>query len=213
MGIDDKIVYVRQTINHELNSEHVPNIFKLDKYSFLDSNKSINGQINSISHFTLKKECEYDGYSPFIIGFCGKIYIGCYLFKLNDDNVETREITYDVDLMKSIFRNNFYKSIDKINNILNYDFNSIFHEINAPIFIRTYKNRYINNNDEFIINPILKDYEFYSVFDSFSAFQEIQMYISGVICSNENKTLKIEDKYKIEQHGFDKWSFRRESKK
>ena len=49
--------------------------------------------------------------------------------------------------------------------------------------------------------------------DTFTAFQEIQMYISGVLGTGEKEIIEVEDKYKIPQHGFNKWSFRREPTK
>jgi len=73
--------------------------------------------------------------------------------------------------------------------------------------------RLFRNNRKFFINPVLKDYEFYKIFDSYQAFQEIQMFISGVLGSKEKDIIMIEDKYKIASHGFDKWSFRKEPEK
>ena len=63
------------------------------------------------------------------------------------------------------------------------------------------------------LNPHYNDYEFYKVFDSFTAFQEIQMFMGGVLGSGEKEIVEVADKYKIGQHGFDKWSFRREPDK
>ena len=68
-------------------------------------------------------------------------------------------------------------------------------------------------NIKFFINPNLKNYEFYKIFDTFQAFQEIQMFLGGVLGAGEKNIIEVEDKYKIAGHGFNKWSFRRESKK
>jgi len=38
------------------------------------------------------------------------------------------------------------------------------------------------------------------------------MFMGGVLGSPEKEIVQIEDKYKITQHGFDKWSFRKEPK-
>ena len=57
---------------------------------------------------------------------------------------------------------------------------------------------------------MLKDYEFYKKFDSFAAFQEIQMFLSGVLGNKENEIIVVSDKDKIAQHGFDKFSFRKD---
>ena len=92
---------------------------------------------------------------------------------------------------------------------MNYDPINLFRESKTPIFVYdTYR-----RDDAFIINPILKDYEFYKVVDAFTAFTELQMFISGVLGVGEKEIVEIEDKYKIGQHGFDKWSFRKEPQK
>ena len=107
---------------------------------------------------------------------------------------------------------------DKLKYILDYDPIDVFREINAPIFVfnscAEAMMRYYDGRDKlFIINPLLKDYEFYKVIDPFKAFTEIQMFISGVLGTGEKDIVEVEDKYKIAQHGFDKWSFRKEPEK
>jgi len=63
------------------------------------------------------------------------------------------------------------------------------------------------------INPQLKKIEFFKVMDPFKTFQEIDMYIGGVLPRPGAMMVNIEDKYRIPQHGFDKWSFRKQSEK
>jgi hypothetical protein len=59
------------------------------------------------------------------------------------------------------------------------------------------------------LNPVLKDVEFYKVLDSFTAYQELDMFISGTLPQSTAMPIEIADKDKIPQHGFDKWSFRK----
>lgn len=60
-----------------------------------------------------------------------------------------------------------------------------------------------------IENPRLANYEFQRVLDGYTAFQELEQWIGGVLGQNPAPD-EIEDKYKIQQHGFDnKWSFRK----
>ena len=96
-----------------------------------------------------------------------------------------------------------------IKNIMNFDSHDIHRKFNTPIFMYHVK----ENKKKIIINPNLKEFKFYKVIDSFQAFQEIQMFIGGVLGSNENEMIEIADKYKIKKHGFDKWSFRKEPQK
>lgn len=83
------------------------------------------------------------------------------------------------------------------------------------------KNRYIGlilcRNDHHPFNRMmlrgeaLKDYEFQRVFDSFSAYQEVEMFINGPMCSaTEKEPWPISDVQKALNHGFDKnTSFRK----
>jgi len=121
------------------------------------------------------------------------------------------DIIYDFDIAKKYLREEYWshKLIDDINYISSYDPINIFREINAPIFVYDTMN---GNNATFIVNALLKKYEFYKVIDAFTAFNEIQMFIGGVLGTGENDIIVIDDKYKIKKHGFDKWSFRREAK-
>lgn len=57
--------------------------------------------------------------------------------------------------------------------------------------------------------PVLKDLQFQRVKDPYTAFQEISIYISGVMGAKTVPTVTISDKSKIVKHGFDlKYGFR-----
>jgi hypothetical protein len=60
-----------------------------------------------------------------------------------------------------------------------------------------------------IHNAKLADYDFYRVMNPAIAYQEIDMYISGVLPSASLVVSPTPDKYKIQAHGFDKSSFRK----
>ena len=59
------------------------------------------------------------------------------------------------------------------------------------------------------INPILKQFDFQTVLDPMTCYQEITMYLSGVLGCSCPTTVEVADKYRIDGHGFDKWSFRK----
>lgn len=54
-----------------------------------------------------------------------------------------------------------------------------------------------------VINPVLKDIEFYKVFDPYGAYQELDMWISGTLAWPQNFMIEVSDKDRINQHGFD----------
>jgi len=60
-----------------------------------------------------------------------------------------------------------------------------------------------------INNPRLASYDFYRVMNPVIAYQEIDMYLSGVLPQSSIITAPTPDKYKIQAHGFDKQSFRK----
>lgn len=220
-GIDKTIVYEREM--DEIEEKEIPRIFqsKWNGIKTFDVNP-----FRSLSYHLIKKEYRkiYDENAYFIIGFCGKLYIGWKLYKavpVVNGNPELQTIiTYDIKYVKNIleeksWRGNLNDSIDYIKS-----FNSIqiFRDLNVPAFVfdsdynRTWidNNVYGRHNPKFFINPILKDYDFGKVFDAFQAFQKIQMFIGGVLGNKEKEIVEVADKYKIAQHGFDKWSFRKE---
>lgn len=88
----------------------------------------------------------------------------------------------------------------------------IFHEHQVPIFLISAK---LGNPKarRLVLNPCLKDLHFYSIKDSYTAYQDIFQYISGVLNGPENKMVEISDKDKVSKHGFDKWSFRQKGPK
>lgn len=218
-GIDKTIVYERE--EDELTEKEVPIFFAHNSHSW---QKNKDSEFINFRYHHLKKEFQkiYPKMNYFIIGFCGKLYVGWKLYhekSLRYSNELITEITYDENLMLSMinentgWRGNFS---DNLNRIKNYNALDIFRKYHTPIFVfdANYNVLGINknySNPKFFINHTLKEYEFYKVFDAFQAFQEIQMFISGVLGSNEKNIVEVEDKYKITQHGFDKWSFRKES--
>lgn len=114
----------------------------------------------------------------------------------------------------------------------------MFYELKVPYFIvplyryqySKFKDNYISSDtleakiknsnyshvstyDMVEINPILKDLDFAGVVDPFTAFQEISMFLSGVLGINEPEMIEISDKHKRDAKGFDDKSFKTRSKK
>lgn len=59
------------------------------------------------------------------------------------------------------------------------------------------------------INPDeLKDIGFPAVFDAWSAYQELDMFIGSVLVSDQDKMVRVSDESKAKKYGFDKWSFK-----
>jgi hypothetical protein len=58
-------------------------------------------------------------------------------------------------------------------------------------------------------NPNLEDSGFQAIVDPFTAYQEIAMYMGGVLATSGNPMVTLSDKERIAKQGFDKWSFRK----
>lgn len=221
MGIDKTIVYERNRIEiqdgNEMLEEFLPD--KTNSWYYKQNNHFLN-----ITHMRNNSK-KYDNAHFFLVGFCGKLYLGWkfeYYVNGREDGIEIKipktDIIYGFDNAKKYLKSGFWKNTtqEDIDYVLNYDPINMFRKVNSPIFIydshiiNTYLKKYENT---LIINPILKDYKFYKVVDAFTAFQEIQMFLGGVLGRGEKEIIQVEDKYKIPQHGFDKWSFRKKPTK
>lgn len=60
-----------------------------------------------------------------------------------------------------------------------------------------------------VVNPSLLECGFFQEKDPFQAYQEISMYLGGVLGSEGNDMVQLTDSEVHQKHGFDKWSFRR----
>ncbi len=58
-------------------------------------------------------------------------------------------------------------------------------------------------------NPNLKEVGFYQDKDAYTAFQELSMFLGGVMGSSGRPMVQLSDKEVHAKHGFDKWSFRK----
>jgi hypothetical protein len=89
-------------------------------------------------------------------------------------------------------------------------FRDIFLKYHVPIFVAGSHSSY-PSKDTFALNVALKPLEFYRIMDTFTAFQEIQMFLGGLaVPLKEIPT--IPDKVMVEAKGFDKFSFRKDKK-
>lgn len=175
----------------------------------------------------------------FIIGFCGKVYWCleftytntyypyknqkrfCYNIEQVDEfisGIDDKYVTekYGKDKSRWTFfsRENI---IDKFNEFskLSDKHMDYFRKMNTPVFV---VNRSFNGSSRkyelnFTKNPCLKDYHFQRVFDSYSAFQEVSMFLGGVLGRGEKETLGRKDfpdePLIRDSKGFDNWSFKK----
>lgn len=75
----------------------------------------------------------------------------------------------------------------------------VFLEHKSPAWVMNFSRGREKNG---VVNPRLKDYQFDRIKDSNAAFQEISMYLANILVEQKQLPI-IEDRYRIEQHGFD----------
>jgi len=198
LGIDKTTVFKRHTKELPVNSlkDEVCNLYL--------------GNLSYSQTFPIKQ---------FIILFCGKSYAG---FEITDRDFSwdpyTTKYTYSVKDVKEYYpdkqqgsrRYRSYRSFDRIeewhNKYNDKPYNvEIFRNHDTPIlFFKEHSNIVIKN-------PTLKDYRFQTILDPFTAYQEINQFISGVLGQPEKETIQVDEKTKVQSKGFDKWSFRKQS--
>ncbi len=88
--------------------------------------------------------------------------------------------------------------------------------ITNRVTIATWVNEYEDENckDTFwhLDEDNLQTFNFAKVLDPYTAFQEISMWVGGVLPRDGNPMVEITDpKIKLAKHGMDKWSFRKQS--
>ena len=89
------------------------------------------------------------------------------------------------------------------------DFEKVFIEHHCPVFVARFGNR--NDKSVLVVNGNLKEVEFFRLFGTQTAFQEIAMYFGGLAVPLK-EVPEISDKIMVGAKGFDKWSFRKEPK-
>ena len=176
-----------------------------------------------------------------VIGFCGKLY-PYFIFSRENNKYDKQVINnikdlcafiennVDKDVVKSFYskekhykysylRRGWYFLSEFSYNMTNAYFETysgskdsldLFDKYKVPIFKVEQKER---EKYTLTLNPNLKELNFMKLIDPFTAYQEIEMFISGVIGVQNPELIQISDKVKIEKRGFDKWSFRKQSTK
>lgn len=230
--IDKSIVYQRTPVQSE-------NYLK-GRYDYMK--KSIKGKnVDIVIPFVGSKvSCKewIENKDLFMVGFCGKFYIGLHHTKY--DKIKCHDVIdeyiYDYDgMIKCLelkpdksskptrkwyyFGNGYNKFVDFYNKYQGVERLDMFLEYRSPIiYIGTDKRIVLEPSGKYesetkiILNPILKEIEFFKVIDSRTAFDGIATFISNIL-TNPEKEVVMSDKVKIESHGFDyKLSFRKDKK-
>jgi hypothetical protein len=84
-------------------------------------------------------------------------------------------------------------------------------ELDSPVVVIDYDLIYTYSKKMGVFkNKCLRDVEFYKAVNPFEAFQELSMFIGGIMGGKSPIMIEVSDKDRIAKHGFDKFSFRKE---
>jgi hypothetical protein len=161
---------------------------------------------------------------PFLVAFAGKLYPGvrCHLTGSAADNPPTQstaEIVYDfgslqrfctahqVDLdKKGLFdRRSQAQRFKAFFDLAGSDRCGAMlaeHGISIAVVIK-------GRPGCVLVNPQLKTFEFFRVFDAWQAYQELDMYIGALAAPDTKPPVQVADADRIQQHGFNRQSFRK----
>ena len=190
------------------------------------------GRLPEFPH--LRAAGQYAGYgfnsvraTAYLIGFCGKIYPVVYLTTGHYDGSKLIETyCYKIEEVDEFIATNYkkrevdgYQGKDRWNRDWPYGkrriyFQEFFDEVKdkqgkyTEFFLKWAVPIFILTENKLILNGSLKDYEFFRLFNPYSAFQELQMYLGG-LANPEKPIPHVSDKDLLEGKGFNKWSFRK----
>ena len=159
----------------------------------------------------------------YFVGFCGTVYPA--LLVEDPSNPRNRRWCYTLEEVDTFVRDTFKPKLveryfsgpryywretwrhirhSQFAEFFRFDGSKYVHLFKEPIFVAK-----IVHETQITYNANLGDLRFYRVVDPYTAYQEIQMWLSNV-AKVEKPIPRIDDKTMAACKGFDKWSFRKE---
>lgn len=229
-GIDDTLVYVREAKDIKINKD--------SNHDFDPWSQHQNTAVDLEPTRTYSEPEEYIGgwwgLRPVIIFFCGKTYVYWLLSNKHDPisniahcntNVFRNEDTYSTSIDSFNLRPCYSKGRTKPFHSRRNEKNEFWDlqgkdctELNlkykSPIIAITEPPTRAEVEFHVYVNPVLKNLGFQKVLDPYQAFQEISMFVGGVLPQSGNEMVQIDDKRMAEKKGFGhKYAFRTEPTK
>lgn len=202
------------------------------KYVFVrETNKYHIGKQESI-----RCECTVNGkayyFTSGVIGFCGGIYPFVkqqneYFYTMDDFKRNLPEVVNgDAQISRWTYHNNVQKLSDfekwfkngQVSN-WNWSYTACDDKLLKDVFLDKRVAYFVvetglaDKSSTLITYPLLKKYSFYKMFDVYSAFQQIETYLTNELIRPDEINIVIPDDLKAQSKGFDTWSFRKMSEK
>jgi len=219
-GHDDSSIYIRTNIEHKLDG--IPNSIK-PIVEYLDN--VTEGRVTENKYrigILRNKNCAYE-FIERVLVFCGKLYPVVLMKRYKvvpgvTDKLVDYKCFYERDSLDSYLTEVKESGASRIRNFWPpYDRNIVterfFDLKNKDIRDWAIANKAIClelRQTKLIVNPVIGDVKFFNVFGPYEAYQELEMWVGGTLAYPQNAMVEIEDKYRVEAHGFDaKYGFRK----
>ena len=209
-GMSD-VIYQRKKIELEITDKSL--------LKFVGEGLKFNSWVFSFKKITVDVQC-------YVIGLCGKTYPVIKLTATDKKYKKTTSFFYNEkdfhqylidhkyrDISQYTTKGHWWKSEQsKVKAFFDYEWhklNELFHQHNVPIYVINFNLASRESTPSLILNHELKDFNFYTQMDTYKTFQEIEMFVSGVLKTPVVPTTTISDECMRDAKGFDRWSFKK----
>jgi hypothetical protein len=193
-GVDEKVHYNRLQVAKQIDLRTSTDLPRDERIGILGFCGTLYPFV-CVERFDRTRDCDYDD------EYDGKLVETFYAFDLAELSAYLNEwygyVDGSYDHHRDIELKRFFLEWSR-------NADEIFLELKSPIWLAYL----LKDSPNGIVNPSLKEIGFERLKDPFSAFQEISTYLANILIEQKPIVI-IDDKYRIEQHGFDlKESFR-----
>ena len=210
-GHDDRLVFVRES--QSINRYSYPKPVNPDFVPFASLSDALPGGLQrTVARNTVHSD-------PFEIVMGGKTYRGVATDVLDGNRHRTLRVSYSADDLNAHLvslgietddrKAGFFERTGHLTRFLAAPSREVPLELLAEKRVALLL---VRSNDV-VINPSLKALEFFRRMTATEVFQELEMFLGGVLAPENRPMVAIEDKYRIAEHGFDRYSFRRPPRK
>ena len=206
-GMDRSLVYVRK--REEIGLDKVSDSLNEKKYKKMESGYLYYRR-------NMKSDHPFFDVRQGAIAFCGKIYP--YLSCKDQFFYSLESFEKHFEEFKKRYPNRIHSAKEYFKKNPVSENEAIFLELSVPVFTIHQEETWISKSRRYdrtwtlIKNPLLKDYQFYKIFDTFTTYQEIQMFLGNQLCETQEADVPVGDDVDLaKSKGYDKWSFRKES--
>lgn len=211
-GYDPKIVYHRVTedLGKNITDRIWARITNSEKFlMFLPSANTIYSAYYKPQYY----------FHPFFVIVGGKVYTGYKLMISNqacfywEKNVHS-QIEYNYDKIHEFIAQYDDNQLKYLENnwerVAKLDLSDLCLEAKSPLLLLSRGSNQVIEKPVNLKDPFLKDYKFAKCLEPYKMYQQLSMFVGNVLIEPNKPVWPISDILKAENHGFNKFSFRKQ---